>query len=147
MNWMHRTYKLATKNHPPKKYGFLSNIEQDTLNNQDYRKVIYTTHNCQLVLMNIEPGDEIGEETHDLDQFIRFESGQGEVVLNNFKHKVKNGDAIIVPKRVKHNIINTSNTKPLKLYTVYSPPNHKKNTLQHTKQDEKEEHFNGETDL
>jgi len=145
MNWLEKVCKV--KKTPPKKSGFLVNIEQDTIDNTDYRRVLYTTKNSQLVLMSVEPGDEIGEESHDLDQFIRFESGEGSISLNGFEHSVKDGDAIVVPEGVSHNIINTSDTKSLKLYAVYSPPNHKQGTIHRTKADEKEEEFDGETDL
>ena len=140
MSWLTKISAKATSD------GFLSNIEQDTLKNDDYRRVIYTTKKSQLVLMSLEPGVEIGEEVHDLDQFIRFESGEGKVVLNGTEHKVQDGFAMVVPAGTKHNVINTSK-KPLKLYTVYSPPNHLKDTVQHTKADEVEDHFDGETDL
>lgn len=127
--------------------GFLSNIEKDTIDNIDYRRVLFTTSNSQLVLMSLKPKEEIGEEVHDLDQFIRFESGQGQVVLNKFIHEVSDGDAIVVPKGVNHNVINTSDTEDLKLYAIYSPPNHKKGTVHKNKTDEKEEHFDGKTDV
>lgn len=130
-----------------KSNGFVSNIEKDTLDNQDYRRVLFTAKNMQLVLMNLKPGEEIGTETHDLDQFFRFEAGQGQVVINKTKHSVKDGDAIIIPQGAQHNIINTSKTEDLKLYSIYSPPNHKKGTVHKTKKDEKEEHFDGKTDV
>lgn len=138
--------KIHTKS-ASKNPGFLDNIEEATVNNTDYRRVLFTTKNSQLVLMSIAPGDEIGSEVHDLDQFIRFEAGQGKVILDDFEREVKDGDAIVVPKGVKHNVINTSDTENLKLYAVYSPPNHKKGTVHRTKADEKEESFDGETDL
>jgi mannose-6-phosphate isomerase-like protein (cupin superfamily) len=96
--------------------------------------------------MSLKPGEEIGSETHQLDQFIRFEAGQGKVVMNDFQREVKDGDAVIVPSGVKHNIINTGKTD-LKLYTVYTPPNHQKDTVQKTKSDETEEHFDGNADV
>lgn len=147
MNWLHRTLKISGKKKDSKNPGFLSNIEKDTVENDDFRRVLFTTKNSQLVLMSVAPEDEIGEEVHDLDQFIRFESGEGYVTLGNFKQNVTDGDAIVVPQGVSHNVVNTSKTKPLKLYAVYSPPNHKKGTVHHTKADAKEEHFDGKTDL
>lgn len=127
--------------------SFHSNIEKDTLENTDYRRVLFTANNSQLVLMRLKPGEEIGAETHDLDQFFRFEKGEGRVEVNDQTYSVKDGDAVVVPQGAQHNIINTSQTEDLKLYSIYSPPNHKKNTVHKTKEDEKEEHFDGETDV
>lgn len=126
---------------------FLSNIEQETLRNQNYRKVLFTTKNEQLVLMNLRPKEEIGMEAHNIDQFFRFEAGQGQAILNGETYDISNGDALIVPKETQHNIINTSQTEELKLYTIYSPPNHRRDVIHKTKADEKEEHFDGETDI
>lgn len=127
------------------KHGYISHIEEETKANTDYRRVIYTAEHCQLVLMSLAPGVEIGEEVHHLDQFFRFESGQGKVVLNGTEeHEVKDGDAVIVPEGTLHNVINTG-TSDLKLYTLYSPPNHKDKTTQATKADEFEEEFDGKT--
>lgn len=122
--------------------GYITNIEQETISNQDYRRVLYTAKNSQLVLMNIKPGEEIGEEVHTLDQFLRFEQGTGKAILNDIKSEVKDGTAVVVPAGVKHNFINTGETD-LKLYTIYSPPNHKDGVIQKTKADEYEEHFDG----
>ncbi len=120
-------------------------MEEETKKNTDYRRVLYTAEHCQLVLMSLAPGVEIGNEVHHLDQFFRFEEGQGKVVLNNEKeYEVKNGDVVIVPEGVWHNVINTG-TSDLKLYTLYSPPNHKDKTIHATKADEVEEHFDGKT--
>lgn len=127
--------------------GFHSNIESDTINNTDYRRVLFTAKNSQLVLMSLKPGEEIGEEIHDLDQFFRFEKGKGKVTINDTEYYVKDGDAIVIPEGSKHNVINTSTTDDLKLYSVYSPPQHKKGTIHKTKADETKEHFDGETDL
>ena len=124
--------------------GYLTNIEKDTKENTDYRRVLYTGKNSQLVLMNINAGDEIGEEVHTLDQFLRFEEGEGVVILDGVKHKIKAEMAVVVPAGTIHNVINTGITS-LKLYTIYSPPEHKDKTIHHTKQDEKEEHFDGGT--
>ncbi len=128
------------------KKGYIVNIEEETENNNDYRRVLYTGANMQLVVMNIAPGDEIGEEVHDgHDQFIRVEEGEAKVVLNKVEeHKLEDDFIVIVPAGVAHNVINTGD-KPLKLYTLYSPPEHKDGTVQATKADEKEEHFDGVT--
>jgi len=124
--------------------GYLANIERATLDNTDYRRVLYTAKNSQLVLMSIEPGDEIGEETHHLDQFIRFEAGVAKVMLDGVEHTVEDDWAVVIPAGTKHNVINTGDT-PLKLYSIYSPPEHKDGTLHATKAEEKEEHFDGVT--
>lgn len=125
--------------------GYISNIEKETKDNNLYRKVIFTAHYSQLVLMNLKPGEEIGEEIHGLDQFLRFEEGEGKAVLNGEEFSVSDGFAVVIPAGVKHNIINTSIDKPLKLYTIYSPPNHQDGTVHQTKLDEIEEHFDGKT--
>ncbi len=124
--------------------GFLTNIEQATEENTDYRRVLYTAKHSQLVLMSLAPGEEIGEEVHHLDQFIRFEAGQGKVMLDGVAHEVKADDAVVIPEGTRHNVINTG-TSDLKLYTVYSPPEHKDGTVEATKADEHEEHFDGTT--
>ena len=122
--------------------GYITNIEQDTLNNTDYRRVLYTTPKSQLVLMSIEPGDEIGTETHELDQFIRIEQGKAKVILNGTEHEVEDDFAIVIPAGTEHNVISTGDV-PLKLYSVYSPPEHKHGTVHTTKADDAEEHFDG----
>ena len=124
--------------------GFITNIEQDTLENTDYRRVLYTAKNSQLVLMSIEPGDEIGEEVHELDQFIRLEAGTASVILNGETHSVPADSAVIIPAGVTHNVNNTGE-ETLKLYSVYAPPEHKDKTVHPTKADEQEEHFDGVT--
>lgn len=134
--------KTAAKNP-----GFLGNIEQETVDNTNFRKVLFTTKNSQLVVMSLKPGEEIGEEVHQLDQFIRFDAGKGKIIMDDFEAEVSDGDAIIVPEGVSHNVINTSNTEDLKLYAVYSPPEHKRGIVHPTKADAKEEHFDGTTDL
>lgn len=127
------------------KRGFITNIEKDTVDNKYYREVLYTAPHSQLVLMSIEPGDEIGEEVHDdSDQFFRFESGNGIIEINGQKHEVSDGSAAVVPVGTLHNVINVSDTEPLQLYAIYSPPHHKDGTLHATKEDEVEEHFDGE---
>jgi len=124
--------------------GYITHIEEETKSNNDYRRVVYTAKHHQLVLMSIAVGEEIGEEVHHLDQFFRFESGEGKVVIDGVEHNIKDGDAVIVPEGALHNVINTGST-PLKLYTIYAPPNHVDGTVQATKADEYEEHFDGKT--
>ena len=128
------------------KKGFVANIEQETLKNTYFRRVLYTGHFSQLVLMSLKPGEEIGEETHDdVDQFFRFEQGEGAVVIDGVKHAVKDGSAVIVPNGARHNVVNTSKTEDLKLYTLYAPPEHQDKVVRRTKQEAeaKEEHFDG----
>lgn len=124
--------------------GFVTNIEKDTLENNYFRRVLYTSKHSQLVLMSLEPHQEIGEEIHHLDQFIRIEAGEGKAILNSVEYKVSDGFALVIPAGVKHNVINTSNVK-LKLYTVYSPPEHKDGTIHKTKDEAltHEEEFDG----
>lgn len=127
--------------------GYITNIEDDTLKNQDFRRVLYTGKNSQLVLMSLRPKEEIGEETHTLDQFIRVEAGDGVAVLDGVKHPISDGTAIVIPAGTKHNVVNDSATGELKLYTVYSPPEHRDGTIHKTKADAlaHEEHFDGRT--
>src|SRR3989339_1314242 len=102
------------------KKGYQVNIESLTIGNNSFRKVLYTAEHCQLVLMSLKPGEEIGSEVHkDGDQFFRFESGEGKVIINDTEYQVKNGDVVIVPAGAQHNVINTSTTDPLKVYTIY----------------------------
>jgi len=124
--------------------GYLTNIEKATLENIDYRRVLYTAKHSQLVLMCLLPGEEIGEEVHHLDQFFRFEAGTGTAILKGIEYSVVAETAVIVPAGVVHNLINTGDV-PLKLYSIYSPPNHKDGTVHKTKADETEEHFDGAT--
>lgn len=124
--------------------GYITNIEKETLENTDYRRVLYTAKNSQLVLMNLRPSEEIGEEVHHLDQFIRFEQGSARAILDDVSHEIGADFAIVVPAGTKHNIINTGDTE-LKLYTVYSPAAHKDGIVERTKADEVEEHFDGVT--
>lgn len=124
--------------------GYVVDMEKETLENTNYRKVLYTAKHSQLVVMSIEPGDEIGLETHDLDQFIRFEAGKGTVTLNGVAHEVADDWAVVIPAGVEHNVVNTGDA-PLKLYSVYSPPEHKDGTVHATKADDAEEHFDGVT--
>jgi mannose-6-phosphate isomerase-like protein (cupin superfamily) len=128
--------------------GFVGNIETQTLKNINFRHVLYTGKYSQLVLMSLKAGEEIGEETHDdVDQFFRFEAGEGKVVIDGKDNPVKDGVAVIVPAGAKHNVINTSKTADLKLYTIYSPAEHQDKTVRKTKKEaeEKEEHFDGKT--
>lgn len=128
--------------------GYVIGIEAETKKNTDFRRVLYTSKYSQLVLMSIKPGEEIGEEVHeDHDQFFRFESGEGKVVIDHVEHKVKDGSAVVVPAGALHNVINTSKKADLRLYTIYSPPEHMYNTIRHTKAEAEatEEHFDGAT--
>ena len=127
--------------------GFVINIEEASLENNNFRNVLYTAPHSQLVLMSLKPNEDIGEEVHDLDQFLRVESGEGKAVLNDVAHDIKDGFAIVVPAGTKHNIINTSSENPMKLYTVYSPANHRDGVIHVTKEDAEanEEHFDGKT--
>jgi mannose-6-phosphate isomerase-like protein (cupin superfamily) len=116
--------------------GYSTAIETETKKNSDFRRVLYTGKYSQLVLMNLKPIEEIGMETHhNRDQFFRFEEGEGKVVIDGVEHKVKDGDAVIVPAGAKHNVVNTSKKSELKLYTIYSPPEHQDKVIHHTKAD------------
>lgn len=116
--------------------GFVANIEDLTLKNENFRQVLNTNQHSQLVVMSLLPSEDIGLEVHEIvDQFLRIEKGEGTVLLNGEEHPLKDGDAIVVPAGVEHNVINTSSENPLKLYTVYSPPHHKDGTIHKTKQD------------
>jgi len=113
--------------------GFVTNLEQDTVNNSDFRRVLYTGHHTQLVLMTLQPGEEIGAEVHHtIDQFFRFDEGEGKVIIDGFEHSVSDGFGVIIPAGAEHNVINTGD-KPLKLYTLYSPPEHIDGTIRATK--------------
>ena len=126
--------------------GFVTNLEKETLKNADFRRVLYTGRNSQLVLMKLKPGEEIGEEVHDdVDQFFRFEKGKGKVVIDGVEHGVTDGSGVIVPAGARHNVVNTSKNADLKLYTIYSPPEHQDKVVRHTKAEAlaSEEHFDG----
>jgi mannose-6-phosphate isomerase-like protein (cupin superfamily) len=125
-------------------HGFVTNIERATLDNTDYRRVLYTAKNIQLVLMHLAPGEDIGTETHDLDQFIRVEAGHGKAVLDGTEHDLADGSAVLIPAGTRHNIINTGEAA-LRLYSLYAPPEHKDQIVHPTKEDEDEEHFDGRT--
>ena len=114
--------------------GFKGNIETLTKENTNFRQVLYTAKDCQLVLMSLLPGEEIGAEVHpDINQFFRFESGEGKVLVNETEYTVKDGDAVIVPMGARHNVINTSETESLKIYTIYAPPHHQDGMVRATK--------------
>jgi mannose-6-phosphate isomerase-like protein (cupin superfamily) len=128
--------------------GFVVSLEAETRRNGDFRRVLYTGKHSQLVLMSLKPGEEIGMETHsDVDQFFRFEDGEGKVIIDGVEHLVRDGTGVIVPSGAKHNVVNTSKSSELKLYTIYSPPEHQDMVIRHTKADAlaKEEHFDGKT--
>lgn len=125
--------------------GFVDNIEKLTLSNKNFRKVLFTGKFCQLVVMSLKPGEDIGMEVHPgVDQFFRVDSGTGKVVMGSEEKRLKDGFAIVVPAGTKHNVVNTSKTEDLKLYTVYSPPNHPKGTVHKTWEEamEYEKHHN-----
>ena len=126
--------------------GFVQNIEDLAVSNDDFRQVLYTAKHSQLVLMSLRAGEEIGAEVHKLDQFFRVEQGTGEVVLDGHRTPIKAGFAILVPAGANHNIINTGGV-PLKLYTVYSPPNHRDGVVHQTRVEAEadSEHFDGKT--
>lgn len=116
--------------------GYSTAIEKETKKNSDFRRVLYTGEYSQLVLMSLKPMEEIGMETHsNIDQFFRFEEGEGKVIIDGVEHKVKDGDAVIVPAGAEHNVVNTSEKSELKLYTIYSPPEHQDKVVRHTKAD------------
>jgi mannose-6-phosphate isomerase-like protein (cupin superfamily) len=128
--------------------GYVTAIEREARKNTDFRRVLYTGKYSQLVLMSMKPGEEIGEESHDdVDQFFRFEEGEGKVIIDGVGHPVKDGHAVVVPAGAKHNVVNTSKQLLLKLYTIYSPPEHQDRIVRRTKAEAmaSEEHFNGKT--
>lgn len=127
--------------------GYVTQLEKETEKNTDFRRVLYTAKHSQLVLMHLQPKEEIGTEVHTLDQFIRIEKGTAQAILDGVAHNLADGDAVVIPAGTTHNIINTSETEPVKLYTVYSPPEHKDRVKRHTKADAEkiEEHFDGVT--
>jgi mannose-6-phosphate isomerase-like protein (cupin superfamily) len=126
--------------------GYVQDIESLAVKNNDFRRVLYTAENCQLVLMALKPKEEIGAEVHKLDQFFRVEEGSGEVVLDGVRTAIRPGFAVVVPAGTNHNIINTGSV-PLKLYTLYAPPNHRDGVVHHTRDDAEadNEHFDGKT--
>jgi mannose-6-phosphate isomerase-like protein (cupin superfamily) len=126
--------------------GFVQDIEGLAVKNDEFRRVLYTAKHCQLVLMALKPKEEIGAEVHKLDQFFRVEQGSGEAVLDGVRTPIRAGFAVVVPAGTKHNIINTGSV-PLKLYTLYAPPNHRDGVVHHTRADAEadNEHFDGKT--
>lgn len=128
--------------------GFVANIENETLDNENFRKVLYTAKHSQLVLMALGPKEEIGMEVHpDNDQFFRFEAGEGKVIIDDKEYEVEDGMAVVVPAGANHNVINTSPEEDLKLYTIYSPPHHKDSITYPTKEEAEENavEFDGAT--
>jgi len=128
--------------------GYKGAIEKLTVDNTDFRHVLYTGKHAQLVLMSLKPSEEIGMETHtENDQFFRFESGSGKVIIDETEYLVEDGDAVIVPAGARHNVINLSATEPLKLYTIYSPSHHKDGIVRVTRDEamQNEEDFDGTT--
>jgi mannose-6-phosphate isomerase-like protein (cupin superfamily) len=126
---------------------YITNIEEATIKNDSFRKVLFTAEHSQLVLMSLKPGEDIGAETHGLDQFIRVESGRGIARLNGTEYPLEDGTAVVIPAGIEHNILN-SGQESLKLYTIYSPPEHKDGTVHVTKQDglnDRQDHFDGKT--
>ena len=126
--------------------GFVKNIEEISVRNEYFRQVLYTAKNCQLVIMALKPGEDIGMEVHKLDQFFRVEEGSGVAVLDGIRTEISAGFAVLVPAGTNHNIINTG-TDSLKLYTLYAPPNHRDGVVHHTRADAEadNEHFDGKT--
>lgn len=125
--------------------GYITNIEKDSLENNNFRKVLYTAKYSQLVLMSLKLNEEIGEEIHNLDQFIRIEKGKGKAVLDGKETEIEDGTAIVIPAGTAHNIINTSAEEELKLYTIYSPPNHRDGVIHFVRDEamQDDEHFDG----
>jgi len=126
--------------------GFVKNIESIAVESEEFRRVLYTAKNCQLVVMSLKPGEEIGAEVHQLDQFFRVEEGTGEAVLDGVSTVISAGFAVLVPAGTNHNIVNTGSV-PLKLYTLYAPPNHRDGVVHPTRDDAEadNEHFDGKT--
>ena len=126
--------------------GFVQNIEDIAVKNNNFRQVLYTARNSQLVVMSLKPKEEIGMEVHKLDQFFRVEEGTGEAVLDGVHTKISAGFAVLVPAGTNHNIINTG-SGPMKLYTLYAPPNHRDGVVHHTRAEAEmdNEHFDGKT--
>ena len=124
--------------------GYVQDIESVAVKNEAFRRVLYTAKNCQLVVMALKPKGEIGMEVHTLDQFFRVEEGTGEAVLDGVRTPIRAGFAVLVPAGTNHNIINTGSA-PLKLYTLYAPPNHRDGVIHHTRDDAEadDEHFDG----
>lgn len=126
--------------------GYVQDIDAAAVGNKEFRRVLYTAKNCQLVVMSLKPNEEIGAEVHDLDQFFRVEQGTGVAVLDGVRTAIREGFAVLVPEGANHNIINTGSI-PLKLYTIYSPPEHRDGVVHHTRAEAEadSEHFDGKT--
>ncbi len=121
--------------------GYAVDIEKATLDNTYFRKVLFTGPKSQLVLMTLKPGEDIGKETHDdIDQFVRVEAGTGKAVIDGKEHALKDGSAVVIPAGSEHNVINTSSNEPLKLYTIYTPPEHPDGTVHKTKAEAEADH-------
>jgi mannose-6-phosphate isomerase-like protein (cupin superfamily) len=128
------------------KRGYCDNIERETLGNEDFRRVLYTGEHLQLVLMTLQPGEEIGEEVHpDRDQFFRIEEGHGAIDINGRANPVEDDFAVIVPAGARHNVRNTG-AEPLRFYTLYGPPEHKDGIVQATKAEAEARHHDEEWD-
>ena len=126
--------------------GYVDNIEQRTVENEDFRRVLYTGEHLQLVLMTLPPGCDIGEEVHeDRDQFFRIEEGEGEIRIDGAANRVEDDFAVIVPAGARHNVINTGD-RPLRLYTIYGPPEHRDKIVHKTKEDAERDHDNDHWD-
>jgi mannose-6-phosphate isomerase-like protein (cupin superfamily) len=144
------TYMPSQRFNVGNKYmkGFKTAIETDAIENTNFRRVLYTSEHSQLVLMSLRPMEEIGVETHtDNDQFFRVEKGNGKCVIDGNEYNLADGDAVVVPRGARHNVMNVSATEDLKLYTIYSPPHHKDGIVRATKKDaeDKQEEFDGNT--
>ncbi|MBI2042394.1 MAG: cupin domain-containing protein [Candidatus Nealsonbacteria bacterium] len=127
--------------------GYITNIEKATKENTNFRKVLYTAQHSQLVLMSLKPEEEIGEEVHKLDQFIRIEAGRGTAILDGMEHAIEDGSAIVIPAGTRHNVINNADGE-MKLYTIYSPPEHRDQVVHVAKEDalaDESDHFDGKT--
>lgn len=127
--------------------GYVINIEKAAQENSNFRRVLYTAPNSQLVVMSLKPKEDIGEEVHNLDQFIRIEKGIGKAILNGVEHPIGDGSAVVIPAGTKHNIVNTSEEGEMKIYTIYSPANHRDGVVHATKEEAEkdDEHFDGKT--
>jgi mannose-6-phosphate isomerase-like protein (cupin superfamily) len=126
--------------------GYLGDIEKITKENENFRKVLYTSSSSQLVVMSLKPGEDIGEEVHELDQFIRVEEGEGMAILDGVSHDIHDDWAVVIPRGTRHNIVNTGK-ESMKLYTIYSPPEHRDGVVHKTKEEAMadKEHFDGKT--
>lgn len=113
--------------------GYVVNIEEKTEENKSFREVLFTAPHSQLVIMTLQPGEDIGVEIHTVDQFIRIEEGEGKVILDGEETEISDGSAIVIPAGTEHNIVNTSASEKMHLYTIYSPPEHRDGTIHTTK--------------